>query len=645
MSGGWPLALFALLSLPAGCAHQMPERWVDSFRIEGNRAFSDRELRSVLATRPTGWWPLATRQPFDRAAFELDLQRIPAFYADHGYFRARVTGHDIRERPGGAVDLTVTVDEGRPTFVEQVALEGFPDARQEKAVRRRARALDVEPGDRVDYVDYTQLKEEAVEVMRQQGHAYAELEAEIAVDRDRRAATVSLRALPGPLVHFGQVRIEGHGDLPEWKLRRRVSWEPGERFDPDDLAVTQARLYDSGVFAAVRLTLPPEPTEVADVVIETVPGRLHELRLGGGVAIEREREEVRLRAVWTFSNFLGGLRRLQLRARPAYVIVPSITDPQQNGPAVDLGAQLSQPDIFATRMTLHALAGFQLLVSEGYQAYGPRGQLGLDRFLVRDRLLLAASWNLEFLRFFNINRAVFDPTSTVLGFGFTNPYRLAYLEELIQLDLRDNPFSPRYGGFAAARFEQGSPLVGGEFRYSKITPEARLYAPLGRRVVLAARGLVGWLWPMGEDGAATDSPVTRRYALGGPASHRGFSFGRLAPQQADNDGDLIPVGGDGQVLFSAEARVNVVRLSGNWLGLTPFLDAGDVTPRFDQLDLGNLHYATGLDLDYATIIGIVRAGFGIRLNRVSGTVVPGQSPANPDPGQRWAVHLTLGEAF
>jgi outer membrane translocation and assembly module TamA len=89
--------------------------------------------------------------------------------------------------------------------------------------------------------------------------------------------------------------------------------------------------------------------------------------------------------------------------------------------------------------------------------------------------------------------------------------------------------------------------------------------------------------------------------------------------------------------LSAELRVDVTKLSGSWLGVAPFVDAGDVAPRFGGLDLGNLHYASGVSLIYETPIGAVRAGVGVRLNRMGGD--------NPDPNDRLAFHITLGEAF
>jgi translocation and assembly module TamA len=640
----WGVLVAGVLAI--GCAHEDAPSdgvWVHSLSFKGNKALSASALRSKLATTRTGWWPFAARKWYDPAAFDLDLKRIPALYADNGYFDARVLDYTVKQRSPESVDITVVLEEGGPTKIDKVVIEGFPDPGQTKRLRNLAESWDLEPGAAVKYPDYTALKAKAEDRLKEDGYAYGKIAGDIAVDRDQQKATVTLKTEPGPVVHLGKTDIIGYGGIPLAKLEKRIAWKPGDRYDPGDLSTTQGRLYELGVFSSVRIELPPEPTSQANVRIHLTPSKLHELRLGAGVGVERQREEVRLRAMWTFSNFLGGLRKLRLRAKPAYVVIPSVTSIERHGPAAELDAQLIQPDFLSANTTLRGLAGYDLMITEGYQAHGPRGQLALDRPLFRDHLQVAVNWNLQYLDFFSVNTDVFDPTRTTLGFGFRDPYRLAFLEEVLQLDLRDRPLDPTFGGFVAVRLEQGSPYLGGGFTYTKVTPELRLYVPLGRRIVVATRGLVGWLRPFGD--AGTESPLTRRYQLGGPSSHRGFTFGRLSPQIADRLARLIPVGGDGELLLSLEARLDLVKLADNWLGLVPFVDAGDVTVRFADLSLGRLHYATGLSLEYQTPIGILRSGIGVRLNRLSGLSVPGEPPANPDPGRRLAFHLTIGEAF
>jgi translocation and assembly module TamA len=628
------LILAAGAAVSASCAHDQLSTgtWVHDLEINGAHEVSTGDLEDALATKKTGWWPFASKKWFDEAAFDLDLQRVTAFYADRGFFDARVIGHHLEPHGKDGVDIVVEVQESSPTRIKDVRFVGFP-ADVEAVAQKEASRGDVIPGRVFTYGDYAALRGRLGERLRKLGYAYAQIGGGVNVDRDKHSAVVELDASMGPRVHFGETQILGNGAIPAWKLMNRVTWKPGALFDPSDVATTQGRLYDFGVFSSVRLDLPTEPTPIADVKINLRPGKLYELRLGGGVGAELQRQEVRGRAELTINNFLGGLRKLRVRVVPAYVVLPSVTDVQQSGVAAENDVQLTQPDIFGTSASIHVLAGYDLGIAPGYQDYGPRAQVGADRPFFRDRLLAGGSWNFQYLTFFNVDEDVFNGASDAF-YGFENPYRLAYLDEFVQVDLRDRPLDPRFGAYLVLHAEQGSPAFGGAFSYLKASPDLRLYAPVTRRVVLAVRGLLGWLRP--NDGE--QSPITRRFSLGGASSHRGFGVGRLAPQATDSQGRRIPIGGNGAVLFSGELRVDVTKIGGAWLDVVPFVDAGDVTAEFSALDLGNLNYATGLSLEYTTPIGIVRGGAGVRLNRLEGANVA-------DPGERFAFHITIGEAF
>ncbi len=607
-------------------------QWVRDLIIDGSHAFSAGAIRAKLATQSTGWWPFARKQWFDPAALDLDVRRIAAFYADRGYFDARVDAPELHPREDGSLEIVIHVQENAPSQIEQVIWQDFP-AREEAGAREMARAHDVSEGAIVDADKVTDLAAALQYRLIQHGYAHAVVSEKIEVDRDRHAAAIELRCQPGPEVRMGETEVVGNGSIPARVVLNRVAWNPGDLYDPRDLERTRARIYALGVFSTVHVeVLGPPPAPRADVRITLLSGKLRELKLGGGVAAEQQRQEVRLRAEWIVDDFLGGLRQLRLRMTPAYVVIPGVTQVEQSGPAGDSDVQLRQPDLFGSQISGEALVGYDLGIAVGYQYYGPRTQLGFDRPFFRGRVLVGASWNLQHLNFFNVNQDVFgDPRNRF--FGFQNPYRLNYLEEFVQLDLRDSPIVSRSGVYLAVSGEQGVPLTATGYHYVKITPEARVYFPLSAHAVLAARGLGGWLAPFDGD----QSPITRRYALGGPSNQRGFGLGRLSPELRDNTGQLVPVGGDGQLLFSLEARLAVAQLYGAWLGIVPFVDAGDVTPRFEDLDLARLHVAVGASLEYRTPIGPVRAGLGVRVNRMG--------DHNPDPDERIAFHLSLGEAF
>jgi translocation and assembly module TamA len=236
-------------------------------------------------------------------------------------------------------------------------------------------------------------------------------------------------------------------------------------------------------------------------------------------------------------------------------------------------------------------------------------------------------WTVQSLTFLDVDPALIEAGWDLEG------YRVGYVGQALMYDGRDRPLDAHRGFYAQLELEEGGAFAGGAFDYARITPELRGYVPLGARIVLAARARVGRL--LSEQGS--ESPITRRYYGGGAAGHRGFGYRRLSPSIVGEDGTIIPTGGDELLESSVEARLDMFELRGQWVSLALFLDGGDVTPA-GELSLGNLHWAAGVGLRYDTVIGPIRFDLGYRLNRVGG-------PDDPDPGSRFAFHLSLGEAF
>jgi translocation and assembly module TamA len=601
-----------MLLLCVACAHEPANgrQQVRQLTLAGNRSFSTREIESGLATEESSRFAAHWLDP---AALDIDLERIPAFYAARGWFEARVVAHDVHDRGDGSVDITIQIEEGQPARIDAITVEGADTA--------LLRGLALERGHIFAYDDYTAAKDELLQKLRDQGYAYAKVSGDVEVDPDTHRVAVRLSADAGPLVSFGVAHVRGNGNLPARAIEHRATWDPGERYHPYDLQTTQARLYELGVFSSVQLEIPSDPSSPADVTMNVVPGALNELRLGGGIGIEAQREEARLRIEYARRNFLGGLRTLRLRLRPAYVVMPSIFDDQIDGFAAETDLTLTQPDFLGTRIATHGLVGYDRVLQQAYSYSGPRVAVGADRSFLHEHLFGGAAWNLQYL--------FFDSNTTL---GLPNQYRLAWLEEFVQLDFRDRLIDPRAGANLTVRLEEGTPAAGSDYTYFKVTPEVRGYVPVGRRVVLAARGVLGLL----EPGQST-SPVTRGYALGGPSSHRGFGFGRLAPRLNDMHGVPVPVPGDAEMLLSGEARFDLVRVGDRFLGLVAFTDLGDVTAQPSQLDPSNLHVAVGGSLEYDTPLGHIRAGAGVRVNRTG--------PGDPDPNDPWAFHFSIGEAF
>lgn len=99
----------------------------------------------------------------------------------------------------------------------------------------------------------------------------------------------------------------------------------------------------------------------------------------------------------------------------------------------------------------------------------------------------------------------------------------------------------------------------------------------------------------------------------------------------------MPIGGTALYEGSLEVRVDLVKVWGSWLGLATFLDAGDVALQLSDLETAEPHLAAGAGLRFNTLVGPLRFDVGYRLNR--------HGAGEPDPGERFAFHLSLGQAF
>ncbi len=227
---------------------------------------------------------------------------------------------------------------------------------------------------------------------------------------------------------------------------------------------------------------------------------------------------------------------------------------------------------------------------------------------------------------------------------------LSYLEQRLDLDLRDDPVNTHRGLYLTVSLQEGFRLGAAGFRYLRLLPEIRLFLPLGR-TVLAGRGRVGLLHAYGGDVL----PIVSRLSSGGPGQERGYQTRKLSPVVSLTTGGWAAVGGTGLVDGSLEVRFPLAGV----LGGVVFVDAGNVElAAADIWRLDHLQWAAGLGLRYRSAFGPIRLDLAARLPERSGGrwVVPtvpvvrvvggvveptGERHTEPVLG----IHFSIGEAF
>ncbi len=660
------LLCVAAMALSA-CAHKDANGRpaINHIRFRGLEHLDQGDLAGKIATRQKSWIPFAATNYLDAFELHRDIPRIESYLQAHGYFRGRVLATQIIPYKKNRVDVEITVAQGPPTRIATLQITGLHSV-DPKLAGSIGKSIKLAVGDIFDDERFESTKQEIIGRLKAGGYAWADARAHVEVDRDASTAQVELDVEPGEYTRIHRIVVQGERRIPERLIALHSMLVEGQAVTPQALDAARGHLFNLSVFSSVKVGQvrnAEDPTQT-DVVVTVQEGPFREWRLGGGIGFEFQRNEVRARAIYTRRNFLGGLRVLQLRLEPAYVVIPEFWNVHRKGPAAVAEAAFTQPDAFTPHDQLKVTVGYDLGIDYAYQDHGPRGQLAYSRPFFHHRLQLSVSYNFQLLLFFATDPTILqDPALARRLFGYVDPYRLGWYEEDISLDLRDRPLDARKGVYLALHAEEGGNYAGGAFEYEKISPDARVYAPLGRRVVLAARAQFGQMFVQGDLG----SPITRRFYLGGPDSHRGFNYNRLSLQVPSGISGVppLPIGGDQLFLAQAEVRVQILRLFGYWVEGAAFADGGDVAAPSCQgpssspaaaaachavvggstthIDFSDLHWAVGFGLRYKTIVGTIRGDLGIRLNRLSPFEANGVP--NPDPGSRFALHISIGEPF
>lgn len=264
---------------------------------------------------------------------------------------------------------------------------------------------------------------------------------------------------------------------------------------------------------------------------------------------------------WEDRNFLGGLRRFNIEARPGLVFYPvefstlfgeDLGDTFRLLPEIQLRSELRQPGAFERRTAAVLRGSFKLYCPRtgefctkpdaakkpeevepgnaantppeppehaivGYREYV--GSIGLERPFLKSDLNAALLYNVQLNSPFTYN-------DVPLPLGFQSIF-IPYLQALVSYDRRLNRagkpdrLTPHHGYYVALdaqlagylRFdtELANAIVGHEVRAARdlrLQPEFRAYLPVSRRWTLGFRMTTGWLFPSGY-GDASSADVTR----------------------------------------------------------------------------------------------------------------------------------------
>lgn len=521
-------------------------------------------------------------------AFRLaeDRRRIAAYLQGQGRFDAIVD----EPRLDWAADhthvaVTWPVHEGAAYKVGSVTLVGAPPAHA--AALRRLITFDA--GAPIDLDPYRLLRLELAQYLQDRGYGHARGYSRLFVDRAAKTVAWFFYVDPGPLTRVGSILVEGNAHIPEATVRARAGLAVGDPFSTTAAHRAELALLDTGAFVSVSVVSDadihrfPEfpdtggllaPTQVsADgaLVPRTLPDALAirivvveapavQLRAELGVEADPTRLDTYAGARATFRSLLGPQHHVIVEGNVGY------------GWTFD-DATLAH-GVYGSALVqyLHSLAAIDLRVTGRWRdVLYPSALLRELTIGPGIRATPASGVTLELDALYRFAQTRELPAIDPAGAGsFTAAdARGVELVGSAIVDRRDDRVEATRGWLVGVT---GSSSPGGalaDHRWLALSPEARLFVPLGGPWSLALRGSAGWVLLPGDNGV----PLGPRLFGGGPYGMRGFGRDHLSPTVCALGAGCpeVLIGGRSLVEASAELRLLPFRKQ---YGVVTFVDAG-----------------------------------------------------------------------
>jgi outer membrane protein insertion porin family len=581
---------------------------IKQINIVGNKAFSDKELREVLALRTSGWFTWYSKaDQYSKTKLTGDIEAIKSFYLNRGYLEANVESTQVSITPDKKdIYLTINVTEGERYKVTGVKIEGETFGREEELKQ----LILLKPGQIYSGELQEASNKRIADRMATFGYAFANVNADPQIDRAKREVAFTFIVDPGKRAYVRHMNISGNTVTRDEVIRREFRQFEGSWYDANKVKLSRDRVDRLGYFKDVTVETPEAPgsTDQVDVNINVVEKPTGNFMIGGAFS---QAEKFTFNASIQQANFAGSGNTVGIElntSKFSRTIAFSQTNPYFTDDGVSRAFQLY---LRTTRPPALNVGTFTVKQTGGSMTFGvPFSESDTVFFgagLERTQIETSESSPVIYKTYVKQNGGPADGVGTAR----TNavPLTVAWSR-----DTRDSAVTPTIGRYQRANFEI-DPV--GNAKYFRAVYEHQWYKPLTRWMTLATRGEFDY----GRGIGGKPYPVFKNFYGGGIGSVRGYessSLGVVDPFTGD------ALGGSKRVLGSVELQFPFPGSgSDRSLRWFTFIDGGQVYQEKQKIRLNELRYAGGIGLSWISPVGPLRLSYAKPLNQKPGDRLEG----------------------
>jgi len=600
---------------------------IEKISIEGNEAFSTRQLKSAMKlTKETSPLTVFTSKDhyYDLKLAD-DITRIRIFYADHGYVRANILDPVIETKPKmvyrtlpllkppfpfgvplpfwkkrvNRFYITIKLEENDQYKIGDVKITGNKEL-NENVIKL---ILGLVPGEIFNESQLRKGFDNLKKIYGSRGYVNFTPVPVQDLDEEKKVVNLTVNIDEDRQFTVNRITFAGNTTTRDKVIRREVMVEEGQVFNSSLWDLSLLRLNQLGYFEEIKnedAEIKPSPTEsTVDINLKVKEKGRNSIGFSGGVSGIGGSF---LGLNYATNNFLGlgesiainlqgGTRQSQyqltfsepyLYDRPAALGFSIYTtsfrydqarelfglNPSSLPPGLGLENRLN----FEQKHT-----GFNLNTSYPLRVFH---RLGLSYVLDNSE---TTGINPATQEYFS---AVASQNQNFISGGSFTTFHARRLLPTYTHNTTNNPYNPTRGHSFTGTFEFTGGFLGGDINFYRPSVDYRYYKAVNHgRNTLAMRLLGSYV----QSFTNLSVPFYERFFLGGDFDIRGFDFRTLSPisfitrtlavtdpvtfkpinRQFD---DIVYVGGDTQATINLEYRIPLI---GQVVSLVPFMDAGN----------------------------------------------------------------------
>lgn len=487
--------------------------------------------------------------------------------ATKGYFDPEVTlevGEDI-----GGDTWDISIEPGQISKVHSVTnvfTGRISDAEFAERVKALRESWGLPVGKDFINADWSSAKTNLLDKTQEKDFFLARMIRSQAVVNPEKAEVETLTLIDsGPSVTLGEVEVIGLRRVPLSVITRYIKYEPGIRYDQDQIDEWQSRIQATNYFRGVFVNVKTPPGEAIYqekqvqlpllVRVTEAPARTITGSLGADDSVGVRAELMyRHQVVWGTPLTLETGVGADLKSQRAYL--DFYFPPNENGSVDSFGLMTRHSDIENEEV---------YRVGIGWRRKREFKLDPLSNVEYENSWALMANYD-SIRRKLDLNQSKFVLPSLVATY------------DMLRRDV-DNKYDPRSGNLIALGVGVGQNLKQKK-SFSRAALRGQVWFPVGKRDIITLRAEVGKVWA-GKD---TLFPDDFGYRTGGARTIRGYKYYGIGNKVAS---DTV-IGTRALAVASAE----YMHYFNDMFGMGVFVDVGDAAPSFKEMKM-HVGYGVG----------------------------------------------------